>query len=642
MAAEPPPAPTKEEDAAPENDEATAQPAGPAPAGGKGKKPKKKKRLSRKELARLAKERAEQERLEAERRAIELQEQKERDEQQRQREEQQQRLLEEDTDIKRLRQNRARLGRNIRTQEAQVKDWEIFTACNHSVDVRSESDVNTFLANWRDQEETELAALFEQIDQAHSIVDQLTAIKETAEVSQEQREFERCVAQIEQIKTVIFAKIEALTMHILVFSDKFVGAKNEVLLSASAGPISYGIWVNLTRSQRNQEIEWPNFKVLIPKEVTKASFAVTMTMIPETPYDPEYLLLGRLIRFDILQLPAPPKKIGTMTLRQPPTSTQLVKLTYPLKNISGAQPPLSMRLRLDPELMTDFNKEATIVTLGPQGVSQNHISKVAIDPEANEIRFSTSAVGFFAMAVPRYQQFPIRDWELTPQSPTSVEIYVEMANAVLEMTIDAGGKCSMRQPFTFTGLTPVSAVKYLAERGLNIIAPATIEGINPKTPELEDVLAQGIADIATGFVVTWSKWNALLAADRAMLLMRQMTNFNEPQEPEGPDGEPEEEEQVETAADAAAPPPPKKKKKTTLMKAILVKANHIVEVPNSEEKEESALKPIEGRQIHQHILPMFLDGAAKEVRDRVRTSPSFLCDATLYFMKSLRVFSMTK
>jgi hypothetical protein len=122
--------------------------------------------------------------------------------------------------------------------------------------------------------------------------------------------------------------------------------------------------VNLTRSQA---IEWPGFKVLIPKEATKASFAVT-------PCDPECLLLGRLMPFEILRLPAPPKKIGAMT--------------YPLRNISQA-------LALNPELLTDFNKEATIVMLTPQ-----HISRVAFDPETNEIRFLTMAVGTFGMAVP--------------------------------------------------------------------------------------------------------------------------------------------------------------------------------------------------------------------------------------------------
>jgi cancer susceptibility candidate protein 1 len=396
--------------------------------------------------------------------------------------------------------------------------------------------------------------------------------------------------------------------------------------------------VNLTRSQRNQEIEWPGFKVLIPKEVTKASFAVTMTIIPETPYDAEFLLLGRLIRFEILQLPAPPKKIGAMTLRQPSTNTQLVKLTYPLKTISQAQPPLQMAIALNPELQTDFNKEATIVMLTAQGVSAQHISKVVFDPETNEIRFLSMAVGTFAMAVPRYQQFPLQYWEITAMSPASIEIYLKTAKTEMAITIDEDGRCSMESPFQFAGLTPVSAVKYLAERGLNVIAPEAIKDIVPKNSDLEEALALGIADIAVGFYIAASKWNSRLPPDRAMLLMREKVNFDEPVEDDA--GAPEEEE----AAEDGAPAAPKKTKKP-LMRTIVVKRNinknHIVEVENSEHEDECIIKNDASDNFHQHILPMFLDGASRDVKDRVRASPSFLCDAILYFLKLLRLFSMT-
>jgi hypothetical protein len=80
---------------------------------------------------------------------------------------------------------------------------------------------------------------------------------------------------------------------------------------------------------------------------------------------------------------------------------------------------------------------------------------------------------------------------------------VEMA-----VEIDEKGKCAIESPFQFAGLTPVSAVKYLAERGLNIIAPNVAKDIVPMIPDLEEALSMGIADIATGFHITWSMWNS--------------------------------------------------------------------------------------------------------------------------------------
>jgi hypothetical protein len=244
MTSDPPPAPKADAAASDAASDATPAPASKSskkkkPAKkkklSKKKKPAKKKKLSKKELARLAREKAEQERFEQERKAAELREQKEREYVAKKQEEQKQRLAEEDADLERLRKQRGEIGRKIREDAARDDDWAIFTACSHSVDVRSEADVNTFLENWQSQEDADLAGLFQQIETANTVVAQLSHMKEVAEVSQETRTFQRCDLQITRIRNVIYGKLEAMTMHILVFSDKFVGAKNEVLLSASSG-----------------------------------------------------------------------------------------------------------------------------------------------------------------------------------------------------------------------------------------------------------------------------------------------------------------------------------------------------------------------------------------------------------------------
>ena len=78
------------------------------------------------------------------------------------------------------------------------------------------------------------------------------------------------------------------------------------------------------------------------------------------------------------------------------------------------------------------------------------------------------------------------------------------------------------------------------------------------------------------------------------------------------------------------------------MCAILAKANHITEVMNTENEEECNVKPIDDAQIHQHLLPMFFEHTPEDIRRRVRDAPSFLCDATYYILKNLRLFSMTQ
>jgi cancer susceptibility candidate protein 1 len=321
-----------------------------------------------------------------------------------------------------------------------------------------------------------------------------------------------------------------------------------------------------------------------------------------------------------------------MTLRQPATNTQLVKLSYPLKNISQAQPPLAIRFSLDPDILTEFTRSAAVVMITEKGVTDQHIQKSGLDEETCEMTFTTMGVGTFGLALPRYMHFPFEYWELTVTSPVTIEIYVKTAVTELAIYVNSDGLCSMESPLRFTNLNPCAAVKYMTERGLNLAAPNSIPDVAPKQADLEDVLAVGIADIAIGFVITWSKWNAMLPADRAMLVMRERQTFEE-QKLEGETDEEEDGEDGEGLKKAVAKP---------IMKAILVKANHIVEVPNTEDEEECIVKPIEHGQIHQHILPMFLDAASPEVKQRVQSSPAALCDAILYFMRLLRLFSMTK
>ena len=632
--------PTAETPDTPEN---TAPPEGaeaPKP------KPQRKKKLSKKELARLRKEKAEQERLEQERREAEERDRIEREYEQKKREEQQQRLHDEDQEIQNLRKSRFENGRKVRSSKEQEDDWEIFKACDHFIDVRSAADVNSFVAKWQELEDGELPDLFENIGRAELIVRRLKKMREAAEVAKDTELFERCDGQIKEIGRLIDAKIEATTMHHLVFSDKYAGAKNEVLVSNSTDEMSFAMWVNLSKNPRVKDIEFPGLHIEISKAVAMSSLAIRAITTTEKPYNEEYLFLNKLIRCELLQLPTPPKKIGQMTLRQSPQLTTLVKLNYPLKNVQTAQPALTFKFPVEPGFLTEYMQDATVVMVNDDNsVSSEHISKVVVDKEANEVSFSAMAVGTFAFGVPRYSHFPLKLWEITSLSETSVEIYIQTQLIEMAIVINGEGKCSMEAPFQFTDLTPTEAVEYLAERGVNIIAPpGSIDGINAKSPELDELLAQGLADTATGFHVKWSKWNALLPSDRAILLMKPQKTFEIEEEEEeiNEPAPPPDTESAPPAEGADGTSPEEQKPRKPRMFCILAKANHITEVPNTEREEECNVKPLDDARIHQHLLPMFFERTPEDIQERVKSAPSFLCDAVYYILKNLRLFSMTQ
>lgn len=625
------------------------------------KEPKKKK-VSKKEAARLRREKEEQERLEQERREAEIRDQKEREYEQKKREEQQQRLAEEDAAIKSLREQRVEEGRRISAEKYQTEDWQIFTKCSHSIDARSIPDVNSFLTTWEETKDTDLKVLFGKIQQSNDIINSLTAMMQKAEVSQDQPQYERCKDQIEKIRELIRKKIEEITVHHLVFSDKFACAKNEILVTAHADGISFGMWVNLSKNPRNKEMTFPGIKIEFPKAVAMASIAIRFLTLTEMPYNEEYLFLCKMIKCEFIQLPTPPKRIGTMTLRQSPQMNTLSRVFYPFKNISTAQPPLNFTVAIEDAAFLQSDTDITVVLLKDDGTcSTEAITKVTPDPEKGELLFSAMAIGTFALAVPRYNQFPFEYWELNSTSETTFEIYLKTAQLELAIDINADGKCSLEKPeqYAFKDLTPAASIEFLLEKGLNLIAPNQYEGLNPKASDLEALLAQGISDSGTGFCIKWSKWNSMLPADRAMLLVKQRKDFtsveeeseneevvnnnneneNENGEAPAPAATNDNASQKTGAASVASNRKPPRK---SSYRAILAKANHIVEVPNSEREEECATKPLNEGNIHLHLLPMLLEGATDQVRERVNGCPSFLCDAILYFMKKLRLFSMAK
>ncbi|KAH0791127.1 hypothetical protein GPJ56_004938 [Histomonas meleagridis] len=574
------------------------------------KKPRKK--LSKKALARLKREKAEQARLEQERLEAELREQKEREFEQKRREEQQQRILEEESSIHSLREARFQKSKEIRNSMSQEEDWKIFCNCGQSVDARSQSDVNTFISMWEDYESPDF--FDDHFLQSHKIISALTRIMHDSETTQNTAEYERCKNQIQKIKELTERKIEIATIHHLTFSDKYAGSRNEVHIVGESDDIFFGIWVNLSKNPRNREISFKWLTVEIPKSVTMTSLAIRILIFPEKPFNEQYLFLNKIVQCDFFQLPNAPKHIGNMTLRQISQSNALVNVVYPLRSINAPQPPLVFKVHISSNSINEYTKDATVVMLNHDNVSQQHISKVNIDLEHNEVSFCSMSIGTFALAVPRYKHFPYQFWEITSLSESSIEIYVKTKlDLELAICIDGNGLCSMDSPFTFTNLKPMEAIDFLLERGINIVSPNKIDDIVPKTKDLENILHQGIADTVTGFDISSSKWNALLPCDRAMLLVSEKIKFDNDQQND-----------------------------ISKMRCILIRESIVVEVQNTEEEEEAITKPLEDSQMHQSLLPTFFEKASEEVKTRVRNAPSLLVDSTLIMMKKLRLFSITE
>ena len=278
-------------------------------------------------------------------------------------------------------------------------------------------------------------------------------------------------------------KIEEITVHHLVFSDKFTSGKNEVLVTAEAEGIRFGMWVNLSKNPRNKEMTFPGVKIEFPKAVAMTSIAIRIITLSEKPFNDQYLFLDNMIKCEFIQLPTPPKRIGTMTLRQSPQMNSLTRVNYPFRNISTAQPPLVFTVTVENRAFLEPESGTTVVLLKDDGtISSESITNVTPDPEKGELQFSSLSIGTFALAVPRYNQFPFEYWELNSTSETTFEIYLKTALLELAIEIDSNGRCSLENPayLAFKDLSPVAAVDFLLDHGINILAQEQLERLNPK------------------------------------------------------------------------------------------------------------------------------------------------------------------
>lgn len=460
--------------------------------------------------------------------------------------------------------------------------------------------------------------MFQTIEQSYSLILQVKLKKEEMNIAGQPERAKNFAEILKNFHDTISKKLENITATLLIFSDRFISQKNEVLLNETTPLYGYGIWANLSKNPRNKEIEFGDVRIEIPKAVAMASIAIRMTREYVETTDDQYLFIGKSMNVEFFQLPTPPKKLTGMTIRQTPSRDSLIQLNYPIKNITAAQPPLIYRIKIDPEILSDFTTDVTVVEiLKDNKVSIERIANVGIDNEKKTGVFSSTGIGNFSLAVPRYQHFPFQYWEISPVSLTSVEIFIKTALVDLTIMVNEKGLCSSEAPFKFEEIPPASLLQALQEKGINLVAPKEVPNIKPKDADLEQNLHKGIAETGIGFSVGWSKWNSTLISDRATFLIQEVPDpSNVPEVPENTN-------------------------KFEKYHCIVAKANHVNETSNDEQANEWNSNPIQNGLIHIHLMPMFFDVACDEVKERVKATPLYMYNSLLFLLDSVRLFSST-
>lgn len=579
----------------------------------------------------------------------------------------QQRLQNEETQLKEFREARILNNTTIRADAAKQNEWETYLHCDHSTNPLDKADVNSFVTLWREADDTNMQVLFDHITTAVKLINQLTNLRYNAEVAVNNEEVTRFTQHITDIRTLITQKIELLTQHHLMFSDKYTGAKSEVLLNAESSGYQYGLWVNLAKNPRIKDVEFNGVSVEISKPVAMASLAIRIKITPSCIEYPKYTLLSSVMSCEFFQLPSPPKRVTTYVLRQS-SAASLIPIAYPLKSNNSPQPPLVFKMKIDPSRLPENLETVTVVKIDDIDNTQNLISDVKLDIEAGTVTFACKTTGVFALAVPKYNQFPFSFWEVNSPVADTVELFVRTNATEVAITIDKNGLCSSDSPTPFSNISAAAALDLLRDHGFNLIAPQDVSEINDqrihgKPPTLEEVFSQGIADTATGFRIRASCKNSQVSRGehedpRIIILAREIVNFGESiTEDEAVEEEDEEEQKEEKleGAESSAPqtltqtqptgdagqPAKKEEKKQTRWRCVQGTEKIIFESRNTENEEQTDIEMLPNTAFHQHVMPMLMDLASEDVQQRVLKASGFIAETLKYLLSRLRLFSTT-
>jgi len=614
---------------------------------GKSKKTPKKKKLSAKERKRLRLEQLELERQQQEaeeaNRLAEARRMHEREMEKRE----EARLIEEDNQLRGIRAFRINQSKEERLFKTKDQEWSRYKSCDHTTNPQDQADVNSFISNWNDVVDNDMLKLFDHIEMACKLIEQLNEHIVSAEVENNANDYEKYSNLVMELRKLIQHKIETMTQHHLLFSDKYTGVKNEVLLTMENSGYSYGLWVNLAKNPRIKDIDFCNMSIEISKNVAMTSLAIRMTMSPFASEFGDYVLLSPVMSCEFFQLPSPPKKVNAFVLRQFSSLGSLVPIAYPLKNVSNAQPPLSFKMRIDPSRLPEDLSNVTIVKIDDLNHTDAMISNVNINVTESIVTFSSITTGLFALAVNRNIHFPFQFWEVNSKNPESVEIYLQTSLSNLTIMIDKNGLCSMDSPIKFCNYNASKAIEVLQRNGINLVSPKNLSilgdisaRLSEKPKDLEEAFTNGVADTATGFRIRCSKWNSQISKGenedkRIMLLAREIKEFGEPITDDEDVEEEDKKESIETI------PEPSTRKRPSNWRCIQGTVKHINEVPNTEFADQFDLTMIPNTNFHQHLMPMLMDIASEDVKQRVLDTPSFMSETLRYLISKMRLFSNT-
>lgn len=421
------------------------------------------------------------------------------------------------------------MAREVR-EFTEAASWEKYLRCSPLANPELEHDLNAWISLWKDKQDWTLAECIATAEATATTVDELVALVSGYEAARDLASARKLEGYQMMLRDVTAAKINEITAHILQHADEYASAKNEVQMHHQTTHFKYGLWVNLAPNPRRKSVDFEqlNFSVEITKPLAIASVAIRLT---HTLYDSKtegrnnkHVPLGGVFSFDLLALPAPPKRVKGWTLRAvTQLATSVQRLPYPLQSSDPTGGPQTVTpIRVTYTIPSDCLLKEEVPTIGYWDEDAGEwrtdgISEPRFDDQTRVVSFLTTHLGPLAVLQNRFPDMRFERWELQPTGPDRAVFTLHITGRDVAIEIVTGGARLLApkdKELTELQTNPLPVrhlLRKLAQSGIYILPSdddiVKLNGANTKDQNLLYAMHKDISLFAASQAFASSRWN---------------------------------------------------------------------------------------------------------------------------------------
>ena len=262
--------------------------------------------------------------------------------------------------------------------------------------------------------------------------------------------------------------------------------------------------------------------------------------------------MGGVFQIDIIHLPQIAKRVKGWVMRQiSENSTAVNKSNYPIGNadgvLSAVAPQIKCSIKLRPGLiLPEVPKVAWFHPVDLRWTTEP-IMDPDYNPETNELKFNTVAVGSIAVVQDHLIDFCYKGWSLTPimlrGEEEEVHYTVVTPRYTVKIAVRSGERCQLLSPdieplskLREKVLEPTQLLNELKAAGINLmpvnddaakakLADAEIEGLTLKRDEIERKVCEEVSYLCMSFDFKSSRWNNSIGKGKCCFQVKETDAF---------------------------------------------------------------------------------------------------------------------